>query len=45
MSLRALPQVTLNASLRKPRKGFTLVAGRHKLWDKKRILLDKGGIS
>ncbi len=31
MSLRALIQVTLNAGFMKPREGFTLVAGRHKL--------------
>ncbi len=31
MSCRALIRVTLNAGLMKPRKGFTLVAGKEKL--------------
>jgi hypothetical protein len=31
MSLQALIQFALNAGLMKPRKGFTLVAGKEKL--------------
>ena len=31
MSLRALIPFTLNAGLRRPRRGFTLVAGKEKL--------------
>jgi hypothetical protein len=35
MSLMALIRVTLNAGLMKPRKGFTLVAGKKKLGEDK----------